>query len=55
VVRSAKTTALICSPEQRIALAADIPFDLTAPQFHLDDVTGIANFIEREYLTAFPE
>jgi molybdopterin-guanine dinucleotide biosynthesis protein B len=50
VLRAANSTELICNPEQRIAIVADIPFDLGVPQFDLNDTTGVANFIERKYL-----
>lgn len=50
VVRAAKSNELIGSPEQRIAVATDIPLEVDVPRFHLDDIQGIAGFIEENYL-----
>lgn len=50
VVRAANSQELIGSREQRFAVAADFPLDLGVPQFGLDDVQGIADFIEVRFL-----
>lgn len=50
VVRSAKSHELIGSPEQRIAVASDMPLDVEVPHFHLDDIQGIVEFIEEQFL-----
>ena len=50
VLRSANSQELIGSDEQRVALASDIPCNTKAPRFDLDDVNGIAGFIEEHFL-----
>lgn len=50
VVRSEYYPKLLSDPDQLIAIAANMPFDLETPQFSLDDVQGIADLIERRYL-----
>lgn len=50
VVRAANSLELICPPEQRFAVAADVPLDLGVPQFGLDDAPGITDLIERLFL-----
>ena len=50
VVRAANSLELICPPEQRFAIAADVPLDLGVPQFGLDDAPGITDLIERLFL-----
>lgn len=50
VLRAANSYELIGSQEQRIALASDLRLEVGAPRFHLDDVEGIAGFIEERYL-----
>jgi molybdopterin-guanine dinucleotide biosynthesis adapter protein len=37
--------------ETRIALVADTPLELGVPVFELDDIRGIANFVEEKFLT----
>lgn len=50
IVRSANTLELISSPEQRLGVIADVPLNVRAPQFNLDDIIGIANMIEDRFL-----
>ncbi len=50
VVRAANSLELICPPEQRFAVAADVPLDLGVPQFGLDDAAAITDLIERLFL-----
>ncbi|MBN1538353.1 MAG: molybdopterin-guanine dinucleotide biosynthesis protein B [Anaerolineales bacterium] len=50
VYRSENSTELIGSPEQRFAVAADVPLDLGVPWFSLNDIEGIANLIEQRFL-----
>ncbi len=52
VVRAANTLEMVSSPDQRFAVAADVPLDVDVPQFHLDDVEAIADLIETKYLAA---
>jgi molybdopterin-guanine dinucleotide biosynthesis protein B len=41
---------LVSDPSQLIALVSDRRFDLAVPQFGLDDVAAIADFIEARFL-----
>lgn len=50
VVRAANSLELICPPEQRFAVAADVLLDVDVPQFGLDDAPGITDLIERLFL-----
>jgi molybdopterin-guanine dinucleotide biosynthesis protein MobB len=50
VVSSAVSIELISSKEQLVAVAADISLDVDVPQFNLDDVIGIADFVERKFI-----
>jgi molybdopterin-guanine dinucleotide biosynthesis adapter protein len=50
VLRASNSAELIGSAEQRIALASDIHLDAGVPCFHLDDLEGIAGFIEARFL-----
>jgi molybdopterin-guanine dinucleotide biosynthesis protein B len=50
VVRAANSTTMISTPEQRIAVAADVPLTVDVPQFGLDDVQGMCDFIEAKFL-----
>lgn len=45
VVRSKHFAELLSRPENLIAIVSDLKFDLPIPQFFLDDVNGIADFI----------
>jgi len=52
VFRSAAHKAPLCTDaDNRIALASDVAIDVDVPRFHLDDVDGIADFIEETFLT----
>jgi molybdopterin molybdotransferase len=50
VVRAANSLDLVGRPECRFAVAADVPLDLDVPQFSLDDIPGIAAYIEARFL-----
>lgn len=50
IVRAERDTHLISDPGQLIAIASDLSFDLTVPQFSLDDTKGIADLVERLFL-----
>lgn len=41
---------LVSGPPQLIAIAADIPLPVSVPQFDLEDIRQIADFIERQFL-----
>jgi molybdopterin molybdotransferase len=50
VVRAANSLDLVGRPEFRFAVAADVPLDMDVPQFHLDDVQGLADCIQARFL-----
>lgn len=49
VFRSEVHKELLSRPEQLIAIASDVPFDLGVPCFDLDDVAGICDFLAEKY------
>jgi molybdopterin-guanine dinucleotide biosynthesis protein B len=51
VNRGQPESELISPPSNLVAIVADRRFDADKPQFHLDDVAGLADFIERRFLT----
>lgn len=50
VIRSEISLEPICPLEQCFAIASDVALPLPIPRFDLSDVTGIARFIEGEFL-----
>lgn len=50
IVRAELGTGLIGDEEQLVAVAADVALDLDVPQFELDDIAGIAAFIEQTFI-----
>jgi molybdopterin-guanine dinucleotide biosynthesis protein B len=50
VSRAALGTDLVGRVEELIAVVADHPIALDLPRFELDDIAGIAAFIERKFL-----
>lgn len=50
VSRRERGRRLVSPPEDLIAIVADQSFDLTVPQFDLDDVSGVADLIEQRFL-----
>ena len=50
VLRAAHSLELIGSIEQRIALVTDAALDAGVQRFALDDISGIAGFIEQRFL-----
>lgn len=54
VLRGANYKELIESVTNRIAIAADFEIDAAVPRFDLNDVEGIADFIEKNYLPGRP-
>jgi molybdopterin-guanine dinucleotide biosynthesis protein B len=50
VLQAENCRDLIGGREQRIAVVADFPLGLGAPQFGLGDVQGIANLIVQRFL-----
>lgn len=51
VVRLANGLELVSDPAQLKAVATDTPLDVPVPQFGLDDVTAIAAWIEKEFIS----
>ncbi len=51
VSRRARSSELLCSPEELVAIATDQPFDLDVPQFALDDAAGIVDVLEERFLS----
>lgn len=45
VFRSAAHHQLCCRPDELIAIASDVPWELGVPCCHIDDVTGVADVI----------
>ncbi len=50
VSRREEGTGLVSPLENLIAIVADQSFDLSVPQFELDDVSGVADLIEKHFL-----
>ena len=50
VVRAANSQETVSTREQRIAIASDLPLELGVPLYSLDDVQGLAGFIESRFL-----
>jgi molybdopterin-guanine dinucleotide biosynthesis protein B len=50
VSRKKKGRALVSRPGDLIAIVADQTFDLSVPQFGLEDVSGVADLIEQRFL-----
>lgn len=49
VYRSAVNHGLFSKPEELLAIASDVPWDIGVPCFSLDDAAGICNLIEAKY------
>jgi molybdopterin-guanine dinucleotide biosynthesis protein B len=54
VSRRERSTSLICSPAELIAVVSDQHFDLPIPQYGLDDAVGVADLIEERFLMPLP-
>ena len=50
ILRSAIGTELICDLDQLVAIATDLHLDLPIPQFGLDEISRIIDFIEEKFL-----
>lgn len=51
VVRAARSREPICTPQELVALATDVPIALEAPQFELNDAEGLAGLLEARFLS----
>ncbi|MCR4441854.1 MAG: molybdopterin-guanine dinucleotide biosynthesis protein B [Peptococcaceae bacterium] len=52
VFRSAAHRELLCEPEELLAIASDVEWNLEVPCFHIDDAKSIADFI-LDYMEKF--
>lgn len=50
VSRQARSSELLCTKEELVAIVADQPFDLDVPQFALEDAVGIVDVLEERFL-----
>jgi molybdopterin-guanine dinucleotide biosynthesis protein B len=50
VSRRAHTTELVSQPGELLAIVADYPIAMAVPVFHLNDIAGLVDLIEREVL-----
>lgn len=51
VCRAARSRELLCRPEELLAVVSDLRFDLPVPQFGLDDAAGVADLLEKRFLS----
>jgi molybdopterin-guanine dinucleotide biosynthesis protein B len=51
VSRREKGRELVCTPDELVAIVSDQPFDLDVPQFDLNDMTGIVDWLEGRCLS----
>ena len=50
VSRRERGQEMISSPQELIAVVSDQRFEISVPQFHLDDATAVADLIEERFL-----
>ena len=50
VSRREKSSELLCTQDELLAIAADQTFAMNVPQFSLDDATGLVDLIEERFL-----
>lgn len=50
VVRAERSTEPICTAEELVAIATDVPVTLEVPQFTLEDAEGLAGLLEERFL-----
>ena len=50
VSRREKSSELLCTADELVAIATDQHFDLPVPQFGLDDAVGLVDTLERRFL-----
>jgi molybdopterin-guanine dinucleotide biosynthesis protein B len=46
VHRAARSTEVLCSAEELLAVVTDVDLPIGVPQFSLDDIEGLATFVE---------
>jgi molybdopterin-guanine dinucleotide biosynthesis protein B len=52
VSRRERSSELLCTEEELVAIATDQPFAVNVPQFDLDDAVGIVDLVEEKFLRA---
>jgi len=52
IVRATNSKELIGNRDQWVALVSDFPIAMDIPQYDLNDIEGIANLIEKEFLSS---
>lgn len=50
VVRAERSAEPICTPEELVAIATDVPVARAIPQFSLEDAEGLAGLLEERFL-----
>lgn len=50
VLRSERSTELLCSENELVAIASDLRFPMAVAQFHLDDFMGLADLLEERFI-----
>lgn len=50
IIRGELSMDLISTPEQLVAVVTNVILEISVPQFHFDDVQGIATLIETQFL-----
>lgn len=54
VFRSEAHSELLCEPNELLAIASDIKWDIGVPCYHIDDISGIVQEIEK-YMAGFAQ
>lgn len=52
VFRSEVHESLFCKPEELLAIASDVKFDIGVPSFDINDAGGIVDFLEEKFLVS---
>lgn len=47
VFRAEAHKEMLCKPEELLAIASDIAWELGVPCYHIDDISGVASEIEK--------
>jgi molybdopterin-guanine dinucleotide biosynthesis protein MobB len=50
IIRASVSTTPLSNPQERFAIASDVPLDLGVPRFDLDDILDMADLIEKSFL-----
>ncbi|HEY66503.1 MAG TPA: molybdopterin-guanine dinucleotide biosynthesis protein B [Caldilineae bacterium] len=52
ICRAARSSELLCEPDELLAIMSDLRFPISVPQFDLEDVAGVADLIEARFLNS---